>query len=96
MYSKIGILRFQFGAASGVFSNLRSVYLIGVSLNCQRLTSFIPHFGVSILCLKCNKNVFIEEYVLEENVNGVKQFGHSGCGESNNEHTCCVEDRDLN
>jgi len=40
--------------------------------------------------------LFSEEYMWEQNVNELKQLGQSGCGESNNELTCCVEDRELN
>ena len=51
-------MRFEVGTSSVVVcTSLRSVHWIGDCLICQSLTFFVPHFGVSALCLKCTKHV---------------------------------------
>ena len=59
-------MRFEVGAASGVFSNLRSVHYIRDSLICGCLTSFVSYFGVSALCLKCTEHVGCNSDISEE------------------------------
>ena len=51
-------MRFDVGTASGIIcANLRSVHCIRVSLICQCVTFFVPHFVMSALCSKCTKHV---------------------------------------
>jgi len=59
-------VRFEAGASSGVVcANLRLVHWIRDCLISQCLTLFVPHFGVSALCVKCTEHVDCNNYVVQ-------------------------------
>ena len=69
------------GSSGNVCANLRSVCYVRVSVICQCLTFFVLHFGVSAWCLNALNlwalivKLFIEEYVSEQMVDGLKKLG---------------------